>query len=194
MNKRYIYFFCIFLIFFSGCSAKKNNTDPRVEKLSKLGVVMKLPENFIVLPQEVFVNLESLKSTVLDVEPFTVNPIYAYADNSGKGIIIVSELKFMDGIEPERFAMNNLYTYRKNLEDYLAAGEITSEEMGNDDITTVLLAMVFNEDDDDIFLFKGLNYIYPNLYFMLDLYVIDKEITESDALGYIDMFNSLSIY
>jgi hypothetical protein len=133
-------------------------------------------------------------ATVLDVEPFTVNPLYSYADNSGKAVIIVSELKFRDGIAPEKFALNNLYSYKKNLETFFNAGEITSEEMGSADITTVLLAMVFQEDDNEIFLFQGLNFIYPNLYFMIDLYVINREISHNDAAGYTNLFNTLTVY
>jgi hypothetical protein len=182
------------LTLFSGCFLRKNRTDSNFEKFPKLGVQIKIPENFSVLPQDILAEIEKLGgATALDVEPFTVNPLHAYADNSGKGMIIVSELNFQDDFAPEKFAKNNLLIYRDNLEDFFNLGEISSEEMGNDDITTVLLAMVFQEDDD-IFLFKSLNHIYPNLYFMIDLYVIDKEISQNDVMGYINMFDSLSLY
>ena len=194
MFRKYLCSLFIFLTLFSGCFSKKNKTDANTEKFSKLGVAMKIPDNFLALPQDILENIETLGATVLDVEPFNVNPLYAYADNSGKGIIVVSELKFQEDITPERYALNNLNIYRNNLENYFAAGEISSEEMGNDDITTVLMAMAFQEEDDDIFLFKGLNYKYPNLFFMIDLYVINKEISKDDVFGYINMFNSLAVY
>jgi hypothetical protein len=185
---------CVCLTLFSGCFLKKNKTDSDFEKFPKLGVQIKMPENFSVLPQDVLGDIEKYGgATALDVEPFTVNPLYAYAD-TGKGMLIISELKFIDGFTPEKFAINNLLIYKNNLENYLDSGEINSEEMGNDDITTVLLAMIFQEDDEDIYLFKSLNYIYPNLYFMIDLYVINKEISQEDIMGYINMFDSLSLY
>jgi hypothetical protein len=160
-----------------------------------LGVQIKIPDNFSALPQEVLAEIEKFAgATALNVEPFTVNPMYAYAENSSKGMIIVSELNFQDDFTPERYAINNLLIYKNNLEDHFDSGEITSEEMGNDDINTVLLAMVFQEDGDDIFLFKSLNFKYPKIYFMVDLYVIDKEISQSDVMGYINMFDSLSVY
>ena len=185
---------CVFLTFLSGCFLKKDKADSGLEKLPKLGVAMKIPENFSAVPREILDNIETLGAMTLTVQPFNVNPLYAYMNNSGNGMIVISELKFMEDASVERFAMNNIYAYKKNLEERFASGEISSEEMGNDDISTILLAMVFQEDSDDIFLFKGLSYIYPNRYFMIDLYVVNRDIAESDALEYMNMFNSLSIY
>jgi hypothetical protein len=183
------------LILFSGCFSKKIKPNSDVEKFPKLGVQIKIPENFSGLPRDMLVEGENLwGATALDIEPFSVNPLHAYAEDSGKGMIIVSELNFRDDFTPEKFAKNNLLIYKNNLENYFNSGEITAEEMGNDDITTVLLAMAFREDDEDIFLFKSLNYIYPNLYFMIDLYVIDREISQNDVLGFINMFDSVSLY
>jgi hypothetical protein len=183
------------LTLFSGCFLKKDKTNSNFEKFPKLGVQIKIPENFSVLPQDVLAEIGKIGgATALDTEPFSVNPLHAYTENSGKGMIVVSELNFQNNFTPEKFAKNNLLIYKKNLEDLLNSGEIRSEEMGNDDISTILLAMIFNEDDDNIYLFKSLNYVYPNLYFMIDLYVIDKEITQDDAMGYINMFDSLSLY
>jgi hypothetical protein len=195
MYLKYICTLFICLTLFSGCFIKKSKEDSSFEKFSKLGVQVNIPENFSVLPQEILAEMEKHGgATALDVEPFLVNLLHAYTENSGKGTIIVSELNFQDGFTPEKFAINNLYIYKNNLETFFNSGEISSEEIGNDDMTTVLLAMIFNEDDDDIFLFKSLNYVYPNLYFMIDLYVIDKEISQSDVMGYINMFDSLSLY
>jgi hypothetical protein len=194
MHLKYICAFCVCLILFSGCFLRKNKIDSGFEKFPKLGVQIKIPENYYVLSQDILAEIgKTGGATTLDVKPFSVNPLHAYADNSGNGIIIISELNFQDDFTPEKFAINNLLLYKNNLENYFNSGEITSEEMGNDDITTVLLGMVFQEDDD-IFLFKSLNNIYPNLYFMIDLYVIDKEITQNDVMGYINMFDSLSLY
>jgi len=194
MYKRFIFILCACTVLFSACFSKKDKAGPNVEKLPKLGVSIKLPENFTALPQELLKDIQTMGATVLDVEPFTVNPLYSYADNSGKGIIIVSELKFKDDVTPEKFPLNNLYNYKNNLENYFNAGKISSEEMGNADITTVLLAMVFQEDDDDIFLFKGLNFVYPNLFFMIDLYVINKEVSQSEAVEYTALFTTLDVY
>jgi hypothetical protein len=179
---------------FPGCFAKKSSHDSAYEKLPKLGVVVKIPESFTALSQAQMENASLLKTTTLELEPFNVIPLYAYTDTSGKGLIIISELPFMENITPERFPMSNIYNYKKNIEDYFGSEEISSEEMGGNDISTVLLAMSFNEDGDDVFLFKGLNYIYPNRFFMIDLYVINKDITQEDAMGFINMFNSLGIY
>jgi hypothetical protein len=192
--RSFVLLLCVCAVFISGCFFRNNTTESGAEKLSKLGVVVKIPQNFQALSQEQLAEIGMLSATMVDAEPFTVNPLYAYADASGRGLIIISELEFMENIAPERFPMNNIYLYKKNFENYLASGEIGSEEIGDDDITTVLMTMVFHEDGDDIYLFKGLNYIYPDRFFMLDLYVVNKEITENDAAGYINMFDSLGIY
>jgi hypothetical protein len=183
----------IILVLFSGCS-KNKTVEPAVEKLPKLGIVIKIPENFNTLPMEQLANFGMLKMTILEAEPFDVTPCYAYADVSGKGLIIVSELKFMDGVTPAKFPMNNIYTYKENIEEYFGSGEITSEEMGDDFISTVLMAMSFGEGDEEIYLFKGLTYAYPERFFVVDLYVINKDVSQEDALGFVNMFDSIGIY
>jgi hypothetical protein len=195
MYFKYICALCVCLTLFSGCFLKKNKIDIDIDKFPKLGVRMKIPENFSVLPNDILTEIEKYGVlTVIDVEPFSVNPLRVYSGNSGKGVVIVSELNFKNDFTPEKSAVNNLLIYKKNLEGYLNSGEINSEEMGNDDITTVLLAMVFQEDGDDTFLFKSLNYKNPDIYFMIDLYVMNKDISMNDVMGYINMFDSLSLY
>jgi hypothetical protein len=195
MYFKYICTLCVCLVLFSGCFSKKNKEDSNFEKFPKLGVQIKIPRNFSLFPQDVLEEIETLGGvTTLDVEPFSVNPLHVYTDNSGKGMIIISELNFLNDFTPEKFAINNLLIYKSNLEVYFNSGEITSEEMGNDDISTVLLAMVFQKDDDEIYLFKSLNYVNLNLYFMIDLYVINREISQDDIQGYVIMFDSLSLY
>jgi hypothetical protein len=184
-------FFLVSLILFSGCFNKRNI--PRVEELSKLGILINIPENFQELSEEMFSNIDILMLTMLEVEPFSVNPLYAYAENTGKGLIIISELKLQENFTPEVNPLNNFYTYKRNLENHLTIEEIGSEEIGGD-ITTLLLAIVFQEDGDDVFLFKGLSYIYPNHFYKIDLYVIYNEITEKDALDFINMFGSMRVY
>ena len=194
MHRIYFFLLCVCIVFFSGCFSKKNTADSSIKKLPTLGVTVKIPENFQALPQEQLSDIKIPKTTKIDVEPFIVDPLYVYTDSSGKGLIIISELKFMEGLTPERFPMNNVYTYRKNMENYFASGEISGGEIGNDDITTVLLTMVLEEDGSDFYLLKGLSYIYPNRFFMIDLYVMDKMITEADVSSYINMFDSLRLY
>jgi hypothetical protein len=155
---------------------------------------MKLPENFQPLPQETFKDIETLGATILEVNPFTVIPQYAYVDTSGKGIMVISELQFSEGISPEKYPMDNIFIYQKNLETHFASGEITSEELGGHDVTTVLMAMMFQEEGDDIALFKGLCYVYPSCFFMIDLYVIKDKVTTIDATHYVNIFSSLGVY
>jgi len=185
---------CVCLALFSGCFFKKKATDSGSVKLAKFGVTMKLPENFQPLPKEGFKDIETLRETVLEVAPFTVIPQYAYIDSSGKGVMVVSELQFSEGNSPEKYPMDNIYIYQKNLETHFASGEITSEELDGKDVTTVLMAMMFQEDGNDIALFKGLCYVYPNCFFMIDLYVFKDKVTSADAANYVNAFNSLGVY
>jgi hypothetical protein len=185
---------CMCLAFFPGCFLKKKAVDSGSIKLAKFGVTIKLPENFQPLPNETIKHMDTLGATVLEVNPFTVIPQYAYIDSSGKGIMVVSELQFSEGISPEEYPMDNIYIYQKNLETYFASGEITSEELGGHDVTTVLMAMMFQEDGEDIALFKGLCYVYPGCFFMIDLYVFKEKVTGIDAPNYANIFYSLEAY
>jgi len=191
---KYAYLPIICLLLFSGCFLKKKAADTGVEKISGLGVAFKLPENFKPLPKDKLGDLKDLGYTVLDVEPFTVAPLCAYAESSGKGILAVSELKFNEGHEPEKYPLDSVYIYKKNLEARLNVEEISHEEINGDNITTVLLAMSFEDEAGDISLFKGLSYKYPDRYFMIDLYVINSKVDSKDAFGLQNVFNSLSIY
>jgi len=168
--------------------------DSGVIKLPQLGITLKLPKNYQPLPPEQLENVEMFGMTVVEVEPFAVVPCYAYAENSGKGIMVVSQLQFREGHEPEKYPMDNIYIYRKNLETYFASGEITSDEIGSKDVTTILMAMMLEEDGDDIALLKGLSYVYPDRFFMIDLYAIKNKNSVTDASNYMNTFLSLGIY
>jgi len=194
MYRGYICALCACLLFFSGCFLKKNPTDSGVTKLPQLGITLKLPENYQPLPTEQLETVETLGATILDVEPFAAIPRYAYVEQSGKGILVVSELKFRENAEPEKYPMDNIYIYQKNLETYFASGEISSDEIGGNDVTTVLMAMMLEEDGDDIALLKGLSYVYPDRFFMIDLYAIKSKNTVNDASNYMNTFLSLGIY
>jgi len=194
MYRGYICALCACLIFFPGCFLKKKSADSDVTKLPQLGVTLKLPENYQPLPPEQLESLEMLGATVIDVEPFTVVPRYAYAESSGKGIMVVSQLQFREDAESEKYPLDNIYIYQKNLETYFDSGEINSEEIGGNDVTTVLMAMMLEEDGDDIALLKGLSYVYPDRFFMIDLYAVKDKNTANDASSYMNTFLSLGIY
>jgi len=184
----------ICLTLFSGCFSKKNKEIPGSIKLPKLGITFKLPENFQQLPKEQLDNMEKLGATTLDVYPFTVIPHYAYAETSGKGILVVSELKFKTDAIIAKYPLDNIYIYKEKLEEYFASGEISYEEMGDEKVSTLLLAMMLNEDGKDIALFKGLCHTYPYRYFMLDLYVIKDKADNADAQDFVKIFSSLGVY
>ena len=90
--------------------------------------------------------------------------------------------------------MDNIYIYKKNLEEFFGSGEIQYEEINSGDITTILLAMAFQEGDEEISLFKGLSYKYPDQFFVIDLYVVNSKVAAGDAFGFQNVFNSLGIY
>jgi hypothetical protein len=138
--------------------------------------------------------METLPATIIKAEPFTVIPRYAYAESSGKGFIVISELKFNEGVTAEKYPLNSIFMYQKNLEKYFDTGEISSEEIDGKDISTILMAMMFEEESEDIALFKGLSYVYPDRFFMIDLYVIRGKAVIDDASGYINLFYSMEIY
>ena len=195
MYRRYICVLCACLLLFSGCFLrKKDAVDSGLTKLPQLGIALKLPENYQPLPPEQLKNLEMLGATALDVEPFAVVPHYAYAESSGKGIMVVSQLQFRENAEPEKYPMDNIYIYQKNLETHFASGKIRSDEIGSKDVTTVLMAMMLEEDGDDIALLKGLSYVYPDRFFMIDLYAVKKANSIDDASNYMNTFLSLGIY
>ena len=186
---------CLCLIFLSGCFLRKKSIEnPGVEKLPSLGVTLRLPDNFQALPQEQLSNMGMLGATVLEVEPFNVIPQYAYAEQSGKGIMVVSELQFRQGIDPEKYPLDNLFMYQKNLGAFLGSDEITSQEISSANVTTVLMIMMLDEGGEDIALLKGLSFVYPNRFFMIDLYAVVDRNTVNDGSDYANTFYSLDIY
>jgi len=193
MYRRFLYFLCVCLALFSGCFLRKNTSDSGSTKLSELGIALKIPESFQPLPQIQLKDIETLGATTLDVQPFTVTPKYVYADQD-KGVLVISQLQFSEDAVPRRYPMDNIFIYKKNLEAYFGAGEITSEEIDDQHITTVLLGMMFQEGEDDISLFKGLCYYYPDKFFMIDLYVVNSKVTTDDASGFQNIFYSLSVF
>jgi hypothetical protein len=181
---------CICAILCAACSPKKTAADSGRVKLPQFGVSLQMPQGFKPVPQERLRNMET--PAALAAEPFTAIAHSCYADSSGRGIIIISELRFNEGFTPEKYPLDNLYLYQKNLEALLGAGEITYEETGGD-ITTVLMGMTFTEGENEVSLFKGLCYKYPDVFFMIDLYVMNAKITKEDALVFQHLFNAIGL-
>jgi len=193
MRRIFIYII-ICLTLFSACTSKKSKEIPGSVKLPKLGISLKLPESFKQVPEEQLANLGMLGATVLDVYPFTVIPHYAYAETSGKGILVVSELKFNEGTIIAKYPLDNIYLYKEKLEEYFASGEISYEELGGNEVSTILLTMILDENGKDIVLLKGLCHTYPYRYFMLDLYTTKDKTDSADAQEFVKIFSSLGIY
>jgi len=186
---------CACLALLSGCFLKKKEAaDPGLTKLPNLGVSLKLPENYQPLSLEQLESVNMLGVTVLDVPPFTVVPQYAYAESSGKGIMVISQLQFRADAEPEKYPMDNIYIYQKNLETFFASGQINSDEINGNNVTTILMAMMLEEEGDDIALLKGLSFVYPDRYFMIDVYAVFDKNTAEDGSNYMNAFYSLGVY
>jgi hypothetical protein len=157
-------------------------------------ISLKIPENFQSLSMEQLNNAGMPGATVIEAEPFIVIPQYAYAESSGKGILVISDLKFNEDAIPEQYPLDNVYIYKKNLETFFASGKIEYEEINGSNITTVLMAMAFQEEEDDISLFKGPSYKFPDQFFMIDLYVVNAKVSSADAVAFQNIFGSLDIY
>jgi len=194
MRRIFLPILIISLTLFSGCFVNKNKEIPGAVKFPKLGIYLKLPESFQQLPDEQLNNLGMLGATTLDVYPFTVIPHYAYVDNTGKGVFVISELKFKEDAIVAKYPLDNIFVYKKSLENYFSSDEISYEEMGDNDVSTILLAMILDEGGKDIALFKGLCHTEPDRYFMVDLYVEKDKADSSDAQDYVKIFSSLGKY
>jgi hypothetical protein len=189
-------FFCLLCIVMAGaCSSKdKGESAEAPFKAASLGITLNIPKGFEPLSPEQLEEAGTAGLTLAPVEPFTVRPLYGFRDSSGKGLLIVSELQFMEPDKADTYPMDNLYRYQKNLEAFFNAGEeISSEEQNSGDISLILLGMVFDEGGNDISLFKGLCYKYPEQFFMIDLYAINAHTTPEDALAYQNMFYSMGL-
>jgi hypothetical protein len=191
-------FFCVLIGFIGltggSCSSKNNGGSAEAPfKAPGLGVTLKIPKGFEPLSPQQMRETETMGATVATVEPFTVLPRYGFQDNSGKGVLVVSELKFTEPDNAEAYPMDNLYTYQKNLETFFNAGEISSEEQNNGDISLILMGMSFDQEGNEVTLFKGLCYKYPEQFFMIDLYAVNAKTTQEDALAYQNMFYSIGI-
>ena len=173
-----------------GCFSGQRQESSSSAELPQLGIAVKLPENFSPLPRE---NLREAGSfSLIEADPFTPIPLYGYRESDGKGVLIISQLELTEGAEAEKYPLDTVFIYKKNIERYFGVEEIATEEISNQDITVVLLAMMFGEGEEAISLFKGLCFKYPDRYFMLDLYVVNALVTRDDAFRFQELFNSLS--
>jgi hypothetical protein len=162
--------------------------------LSSLGVSLDIPAAFIPVSAERLAGAAEDSLSVLRVEPFAASPIHGYGEKDGKATIIISTLEFTGSAVRETNPMANIYAYQRNLEDFFKAGEISFEEIQEREITLLLMAMSFGEGEEEMILFKGLCYKYPEHFFMIDLYIRPSAITGEDAQSYRKMFLSLNIY
>jgi hypothetical protein len=187
-------FFSLTVIVIMACSSKNDGKamEETPVQFPKLGISLKIPEGFEALSPEELQSAELLGATVVPVEPFIVLPRHGFRDTSGKGIIVISELRFTEPDKAEIYPMSNLYKYQKNLETYFGAGEIKNEEQTGFNISFILMGMLFNEGGDDVSLFKGICYKYPEQFFMIDLYAINAKTVKEDALAYQNMFYSIN--
>jgi hypothetical protein len=147
---------------------------------------MDLPPGFKSLDGEGLTALVQNSFTILELEPFTVSPLYGFTEEAGKGALIVSALELTAPGDP----LSAVYAYQRNLEDFFKAGRITYEEIPGQEGGLILMAMSFGEGEDEMILFKGL-YYSPDQFFMADLYLLRPAITEEDAQIYRTVFLSL---
>jgi hypothetical protein len=159
----------------------------RVE-LPRLGVSLDIPPGFNLLGGEELKALLPDSPTTLELEPFTVSPLYGFAGEDGKGTLIVSALEFSEAGRGD--PLSAVDAYQRNLEDFFKAGRISFEEIPGKDGGLLLMAMSFGEGEEETVLFKGL-YHSPEQFFMLDLYIRPTVTREEDAQNYRTMFLSL---
>jgi hypothetical protein len=185
------------LALLSGC-AKQREEPPGGEVqrlvLSPLGVSLDIPAAFTSVNAEKLEDMAQDSLTTLEIEPFTVTPIRGFTEKDDKAILIISTLEFTGDAVREPNPMSNIYAYQRNLEDFFKAGEISFEEVQGKEIALLVMAMSFGEGDNEIILFKGLCYKYPEHFFMMDLYTHSPALTGEDAQSYRQMFLSLNIY
>jgi len=184
MNRNCVCVLLVCLVFFFACTREGTETSPAGTAFPELGIALGIPENFLPMPEEALVELEAM---LLGMPPFTALPRYAYAEETGKAVLIISELILMEGAELEEHPFDNISAYMRNLKAYFGVEEITNETIISNDIATLFLAMLLG---DDSLLFKGLSYISPNRFLRIDLYIL-YDITPAEALGFQNIFNSL---
>jgi hypothetical protein len=155
-------------------------------ELPRLG--MDLPPGFNPLGGEELTALVQNSLTSLELEPFTVSPLYGFTKEDGQGTLIVSALK---PTAPEAGdPLSAVYAYQRSLEDFFQAGRISYEEIPGKAGGLLLMVMSFGEGEDGAVLSKGL-YYSPEQFFMLDLYTRRAAVTEEDARNYQTLFLSL---
>jgi hypothetical protein len=162
--------------------------------LSRLGVSLDIPGNFIALGAEELAGISANSLSALKVEPFAVSPIQGFSEKDGKATLIISVLEFTSSTARQPNPMSNIYTYQRNLEDFFKAGDISFEEIQGKEISLLLMAMSFGEGEEEVALFKGLCYKYPEVFFMIDLYVRPAAVTAEDVQNYRNMLLSLNVY
>ena len=185
MNRNHIYILLACIILFSACAREDTGVIFPGTKLSGLGIALEIPENFLLMPEEALAELEVM---TLAMAPFTAIPRYAYAEIYGRGVLIISELALIEGTNLGVHPFEHTQTYKKNLKAHFGVEEITNETIVSNNITTLFLAMLLG---DDTLLFKGLSYISPNRFVMIDLYIL-YDVSPDEVLGLQNIFNSLT--
>jgi len=184
MNRNHVYILLVGLVMLSGCARERPGVNSPGTRLPGLGVALEIPGNFLPMPDDMLAELDAM---TLEMAPFTAIPRYAYAEAAGRALLIVSELVLIEGANPVGHPFDHIHTYKEHLKAHFGVQEITNETIVSDDIITLFLAMLLG---DDSLLFKGLSYIAPNRFVMIDLYLLE-DITPDEAFGFQNIFNSL---
>ncbi|MDR0601326.1 MAG: hypothetical protein LBG42_03005 [Treponema sp.] len=186
-------FTAVLVVLLSACAGEKI---PRQTSLSGLGISITVPPGFEALSRETIEKLG--ESADVGIVPFTVQPRYGFRNTEKKSFFIVSSA-IPDPADPPADPLASLYLYRENFEAQMGTGIVSDVEIG-DNMTVLVMNVLLPQEDGDMLLTRGLYYLDTDefvragsgRYFMLDLYLNQKNETPGDIEGYRKLMFSIT--
>jgi hypothetical protein len=176
--KRFFLLLLVLPVLAAGCAKKpaENNTP-----LPELGISIQLP------PEMEAVSAEDLRQAQADtaefppVEPFADVPVQEFRDSTANIVLVISKLHFTNPESAALDVVSVIEKYRANLAAYYGVDIVAANELIQGDFKLTIMPMIFEPEGAALSLTKVLYYVYPQRYFVFDLYFNGDKISPEKA-------------
>jgi hypothetical protein len=190
---KYLPFFSIaFILVITGCVKKTREPAELRTQLPELGISVTMPPDFEPFGLEELASLKSDKAALEPaIEPFNAIPCYAFRKPNSGEMLIFSNLNLAGPAGSDSTMIANLYAYKKNLETYYEESIVFTNEIIQNDFTLLVVNILVSTNGENIILNKGSYYKKPDQFFMIELYITQKDANAENVEIYQEMFLSI---